>query len=101
MNIGVNIMKNLSFKENKFLEFIPLHTHDYDAVLVRNVSNKALSETYQLRMDSIEFHDSVMRIGRLREELEEMHEYGRKVCPRSEYIRISDASIIKTTENLT
>ncbi|KAK0169638.1 hypothetical protein PV328_011774 [Microctonus aethiopoides] len=85
MDIGVNITKNLSPKEIKFLEFVPPHTRNYDAVLEKIFDNKAGPEAYQFRRDLIEFHDSVMRIGRLR--VDEMNEYNCKVCPRCEYVK--------------
>ncbi|KAK0169454.1 hypothetical protein PV328_012027 [Microctonus aethiopoides] len=98
MNIGANIIKDLSPKENKFLEFVPPHVHDYNEILIKNFGNRASPEEYQFRRDLIEFHDSVMRIGRLREE--DMNEYGRKVCPRCECVKKSDATIIRMMENL-
>ncbi|KAK0170517.1 hypothetical protein PV328_008355 [Microctonus aethiopoides] len=66
------IVEDLSREEKKFLEFVPPHAHDYDEILIKN-------------FDLIEFHDSVMRIGRLREE--DINEYGRKVCPRCECVK--------------
>ncbi|KAK0157096.1 hypothetical protein PV328_011898, partial [Microctonus aethiopoides] len=98
MNIGATIIKDLSPEENKFLEFVPPHAHDYDEILIKNFGKRASPEVYQFRRDLIEFHDSVMRIGRLREE--DMNEYGRKVCPRCECVKKSDATIIRMMENL-
>ncbi|KAK0177099.1 hypothetical protein PV328_001178 [Microctonus aethiopoides] len=98
MNIGANIIKDLSPKENKFLEFVPPHAHNNDKILIKNFGNRASPEVYQFRRDLIEFHDSVMRIGRLCEE--DMNEYGRKVCPRCECVKKSDATIIRMMENL-
>ncbi|KAK0073036.1 hypothetical protein PV325_010368 [Microctonus aethiopoides] len=100
MNIGANIIKNLSPQENKFLEFVSPHAHKYDEILVRNFGYKAPPQAYQFCRDLIEFHDSVMRIGRLREE-EEINEYSRKVCPRCQCVKKSDATILRITENLT
>ncbi|KAK0078370.1 hypothetical protein PV326_009407, partial [Microctonus aethiopoides] len=99
MDIGVNITKNLSPKEIKFLEFVPPHTRNYDAVLEKIFDNKAGPEAYQFRRDLIEFHDSVMRIGRLR--VDEMNEYNCKVCPRCEYVKKSDATIERMTKKIT
>ncbi|KAK0087024.1 hypothetical protein PV326_005326 [Microctonus aethiopoides] len=84
-NIGAKIVKDLSREEKKFLGFVPPHAHDYDEILIKKFGNRASPEVYQLRRDLIEFHDSVMRIGRLREE--DMNEYGRKVCPRCECVK--------------
>ncbi|KAK0086356.1 hypothetical protein PV326_005582 [Microctonus aethiopoides] len=84
MDIGVNITKDLSPKKIKFL---PPYNQNYDAVLEENFGNKARPEAYQLRRDSIEFHDSVMQIRRVREE-REMKEYNCKmITPRSEGLR--------------
>ncbi|KAK0076826.1 hypothetical protein PV325_004803 [Microctonus aethiopoides] len=71
MDIGVNITKDLSPKKIKFL---PPYNQNYDAVLEENFGNKARPEAYQLRRDSIEFHDSVMQIRRM-------------ITPRSEGLR--------------
>ncbi|KAK0081315.1 hypothetical protein PV326_007735 [Microctonus aethiopoides] len=68
-NIGAMIVEDLSREENKFLEFVPPHAHDYDEILIKNFGNRASPEVYQFHIDLIEFHDSVMRIARLREEV--------------------------------
>ncbi|KAK0072296.1 hypothetical protein PV325_011579, partial [Microctonus aethiopoides] len=99
MDIGVNITKDLSLKEIEFLEFVPPHTRNYDAVLEKIFGNKAGPEPYQFRRDLIEFHDSVMRIGRLR--VDEMNEYNCKVCPRCECVEKSDATIGRMTRKIT
>ncbi|KAK0074164.1 hypothetical protein PV326_012679 [Microctonus aethiopoides] len=92
------IVKDLPCEEKEFLEFVPPHAHDYDEILIKNFGNRVSPEVYQFRRDLIEFHDSVMRIGRLCEE--DMNEYGRKACPRCDCVKKSDATIIRMMENL-
>ncbi|KAK0072791.1 hypothetical protein PV325_010783 [Microctonus aethiopoides] len=92
----MDTIKHLSSEEMRYLKFLPPHALNCNEILVKNFGNEPSQEAVQLHRDLCNFHDSVMRIVRLREEVE-MNGSKEKVCAKCECLKKSDAAIARMT----
>ncbi|KAK0170527.1 hypothetical protein PV328_008365 [Microctonus aethiopoides] len=72
---------------------------DAITVIMKNFGDNPSSEAVQLHRDLRNFHDSIMRITRLREE-DEINGCKKKVCAKCECLKKSDAAIARMTHKL-
>ncbi|KAK0169471.1 hypothetical protein PV327_011550, partial [Microctonus hyperodae] len=80
MEFTPDIIGDLSPEEIRFLKFIPPHTINYDAVVHKNFGLMPGNDVFQFRYDLLNFHDSVTRLARVRNQ--EMNENRRKNCAK-------------------
>ncbi|KAK0081845.1 hypothetical protein PV326_007469, partial [Microctonus aethiopoides] len=95
----MDTIKNLNSEEIRYLKFLPPHTLNGNEILVKNYGDNPSSEAVQLHRDLRNFHDSIMRITRLREE-DEINDCKKKVCAKCECLKKSDAAIARMTHEL-
>ncbi|KAK0070924.1 hypothetical protein PV326_001906 [Microctonus aethiopoides] len=95
----MDTIKNLNSEEIRYLKFLPSHTLNCNKILVENFGDNPSSEAVQLHRDLCNFHNSIMRITRLREE-DEINGCNKKICAKCECFKKSDAAIARMTHEL-
>ncbi|KAK0077483.1 hypothetical protein PV325_003915 [Microctonus aethiopoides] len=95
----MNTIKHLNAEEIRYLKFLPPLTLNCNEILVKNFGDNPSLKVVQLHRDLCNFHDSIMRITRLREE-DEINGCKKKVCAKCECLKKSDAAIARMTHEL-